>query len=487
MFERMRAALAKRISPFTESGVGGSVVTGGYLVQNPGDQKPGNFGSMRWRKAHEALADISMIAASLRYFNNLTARPAWKCDPPSDKPEAKAAAEFMDSVIQGTDTSWSRTVRRSAIYRFHGFGIHEWTAMKRPDGKIGMASIEPRPPNTIQRWDRDDNGSVIGVWQRNPQTGREVYLPREKIVYLVDDMLSDSPEGLGWYRHMIDPIVQLKRFLKLEALGFERDLSGIPIGRAPISSINALIGKHKVPDGNGGERLFTEADAEDMIRGIKDFVTLKVRQPDTGLLLDSQPFTGTTADGKTVSTALQWGVDLLTGKAESIEALANAVRRINFDMALIMGTESLLVGREGAGSLALSADKSRALALNINSTLGDMAEAYDRDIVGTTWALNGLPEELRPHLRVEDASFKDVEQIGRVLRDMSTAGAILSPDDPAINEVRDLIGLSHQPDLSLEEWGMVRGDPNPENDLPPDDPNADPGKKPAAKPAPKDK
>lgn len=452
MFERVRTAIAKRLAPFSELGVGGSVSYGGYVQSD--DIKPNMQGPLRWRKAQEILADVSIVAASVRYYMNLLSRPAWKCEPPSDKAEAKAAAEFMESVLHGTDTSWSRIVRRSGPYRFHGFGFHEWTAMRRPDGRIGLAAIEPRPQSTIQRWDRDDHGSVLGVFQRNPQTGREIYLPREKLVYLVDDMLTDNPMGLGWYRHLIDPAAHLNRLLKLELIGFERDLSGIPVGRAPIAAINKLIGTQK-PDGS----IFSAADAEEMIKGIRDFLQLKAKQPDTSLLIDSQPFTSKTDQGgKQVSAVAQWGIELLTASAKtSIEALGNSIRRVTFDMALIMGTQGVLVGREGEGSRALSEDVSRNLYLNINATLGDMAEAYDRDLVGMTWALNGLPDELRPTLRVEDAAFKDAAKIAASLRDMATAGAVLDPADPVINEVRDLLGVSHAPELSDEELGILRG------------------------------
>jgi hypothetical protein len=438
-------------SSFTESGVAGTAVIGGRVVTGPGDETLRYSGLGRWSDAAQILAEVSIIAASVRYFANLTARPLWKAEPPNDSAPAKEAAEFLESVIYEMDHSWSRTVRRGVSYRYHGFGLHEWTAKNRPDGRIGIAAIEPRPQHTVDRWDVDENLSVTGVWQRAPAgTSRaEVYLPRRKLIYLVDDTLTDSPEGMGWFRHLVDPVDRLRKYLKLEAIGFERDLSGIPVGRAPISSINAAVKAGAI----------TQAEADTMIRGLEDFVRLKSKQPETGIVLDSQPFT-TSKDGeKQVSSVMQWGLDLLTGEPNSVEALGGAIRRLTFDMALIMGTQSLLVGREGEGSRALSEDVSRNLYLNINSTLGDMAEAYDRDIVGPVWAMNGLSDDLRPTLRAEDASFKDVEQIARVLRDMSAAGAILAPDDPAIDDVRDLLGVSRQPEIDPDLLGAVRPPP----------------------------
>lgn len=441
-------------SPFNEIGVGGTPIYGGY----PGGDitRPQLQGLMKWRKASELLADVSIIAASVRYFLNLTSNPTWKAKPPSDKQEAKDVAEFVESVIYGCDISWARMVRRQAIYRFHGFGIHEWVAKNRDDGKIGLASIEPRPVQTIARWEVDKNSTPTGVFQRAPQNGVEIYLPREKFLYFRDDMLTDHPEGMGWFRHLLDPAEALKTYMQLEKVGFQRDLSGIPIGRAPLTAINAKIGT-KVMGPDGVEIMFTKAMADDMVKGLKEFVSVRMKQPDTGLMLDSQPFTGVTDTGKQVSTVLQWGLDLLTGKSDSIDHLGKAIRRLQFDMSLIMGTENLLVGREGEGSRALSEDKSRNLYMNVNSTTGEMAETADRDIVGVICTLNGIPDELRPKLEVEDASFKDVQQVAQVLMNMGTAGAVLAPDDPAINDVRDLMGISHAPEMTPEMMGMLTG------------------------------
>src|SRR5690606_25420999 len=178
-------------------------------------------------------------------FANLVSRPAWKVEPardrgPTEEPSdaAKAAAEFVESVLDDLDVNWTRVVRRSSMYRFNGFGIHEWTAKRRPDGLIGMASVEVRPCHTIARWDVEPTGSVLGVMQRSPQTGEELWIPRKKFVYLLDDTLTDSPEGMGVLRQLVDPAERLQRYLKLEGQGYERDLRGIPVGLAPIAEIN---------------------------------------------------------------------------------------------------------------------------------------------------------------------------------------------------------------------------------------------------------
>ena len=448
---------------FQEFGVGGTIAYGGQIAT--GDRNPKARGPQRWQNAQDILVNTSIVAAGVRYYLNLAARPLWKLEPPSDKPEAKQAAEFAESLLHSTDTSWTRIVRRNAVFKFHGFGLHEWVAKRRDDGRIGFRSIEPRPPHTIERWDMDPHNSVLGVYQRNPGNGQPIYLPRPKLVYLVDDALTDSPEGLGWSRHLISPSDRMKKYLNLEAIGFERDLAGTPVGRAPYAAIKAAVA--------GGT--LTEEQGKELTRGIEEFVRTKSRQPDTGLMLDSQPFIGKSDQGgNTPSSTMQYGIELLTGEPGTTAELGAAIGRTTWDMALIIGVERLLVGREGAGSLALSEDTSVNLYLNINSTLGDMAESYDRDLIGPAWALNGLDPALRPTLKVEDVSFKDVAKLAKVLADMSAAGAVLAPDDPAINEVRDLAGLPHQPDMTPERMGMLFPPPPSNTPAPGDNPDPDP-------------
>jgi hypothetical protein len=440
LFSRMASALTtarQSAKPYSEQGVAGFSAYGGYVVAP--ETNPDVQGPNRWRTATDILTNISIVAASVRYTLNLISRPTWRADPPSDKQEAKDMAEFVEEVINGIDTGWSRIIRRSAVYRYHGFGLHEWVAKKRDDGKIGIASVEPRPVHTITKWDLDDNGGVLGVIQVSPQTGQEIYLPRPKLVYLVDDALTDRPDGMGWFRHLADPAQRMRRYLKLETLGFERDLAGIPVGRAPLQRINQLVTDGKI----------TRQQADQMVQSLQDFVKIQAKEPTTGLLFDSEPFRAKTDTGETISNVMQWGMELLTGSATSAAALGEAIHRVMTDMALIIGTESLLIGqtRGQGGSRALSEDKSKNLYLTSNAALTDMAEAYDRDIVTTLWTMNGFPEDLRPKLRTEDVSFKDAEGIAKALADMATAGAVLHPNDPAINDLRDLMGISPAPEI----------------------------------------
>lgn len=438
-----RPTVPRSVSPFTEVGVSGTPVFGGYIM--PKDRHPKLYGSERYRTASEIVANISIVAAGVRYFLNLLANPKWKLDAVDDEDDSEET-DFILEVMDDMDTNWNRMVRRSGFYRFHGFGIHEWIAKKRKDGKIGLADIEPRPQHTIERWAVDEKGTVQGVFQRAPQNGKELGLPRSKIIYLVDDTLTDDPQGMGWFRHLVDPSERLKVYLQLEGYGFQRNLSGTPVGRAPLQRIKEAVDKGRI----------TKADGEAMVEGLRAFVKLQAKSPETGIMLDSQPHESMTADGFAVSSVPQWGLELLQGGPDGLDTMGEAISRLTYDMARIMGVENLLTGSEGTGSLALSKDKSRNIYLQVNSTLADMAAQFSKDLIDPLWALNGFDEDKKPKFKTEDVAFKDVEQIAAVLRDMATAGATLQPDDPAIDDVRDLMGISHAPEIDEETLGMMR-------------------------------
>ena len=438
--------------PYVEMGVSGTPNFSGFLTT---PEKSAKWtGKQRYITSSNIATNVSIVAAGIHYFVNLVARPKWTVSPANDTPEAVHAAEFVESVITSMDTPWSRVVRRAVMYKFHGFSIMEWTAIKREDGLIGLKDIETRPQHTIEQWDLNEDGSVNGVFQRSPQTAALLPLPRAKLVYMVDDTLTDSPEGLGVFRHLAEPYERLNTYLILEARAFERDLRGIPIGRIPYTLINNAVEAGKLsPD-----------KAAALVKSMEDFVKISVKQSDTGLTLDSMPYQSTTQDGPKIANAMQWDLDLLQGSANGLVEIAAAIDRLQREMARIIGTEILMMGDQG-GNRALAMDKSRNLYLIANSVLSYISDSFTKDVVDPLWVLNGLSDDIKPTLSTEDVAFKDVMEISTVLKDMATAGAVLPQNDPVITDVRELMGVSPPDPLSAELLGPLDDPPMSDEEI----------------------
>jgi len=432
-------AVAKvaRVAATKTIGVPGTAIWNGYIDEGERDQAL--IGQNRYRTYSDILANVSIVAAGTRYFLNLISNATWNIDPVDDTPEAKRFAEDVEFIIDQMNMPWRRVVRKAATYKFYGFSIQEWTAKRLDNGLIGIGRIDARPQSTIERWMRDDVGDIESVWQRSPQNSNEIEIPRDKLIYIVDDALNDSPEGLGLFRHLSEPTRRLKRFEQLEGYGFESDLRGIPVGRAPLAHLAELV--------KNGE--ITEAERTAIVQPLVDFMGNHIKNPKLSLLVDSVVYQST-GDNETPSNVKQWDLELLKAGSTSQGEIHETIRRLNEEIARILSMEGLLLGSGPNGTRSLSEGKSNNLAIVVDSTQKEMAETFDRDFIAVIGELNGWPKEMWPKFNPEPIRFKDVGEVTQALNDMAAAGAILAPDDPAINAVRGLLSMPPQTEENIQ-------------------------------------
>ncbi len=449
-------------SPTKVLGAPGTAVFGGFVQDNEKNRALATR-EEKYKTFSELLANTSIVAAGTRYFLNLVAKAEWTFTPSEADTDGRFAELAKEMLMSDPATPWHRIVRRAAMYRFYGFSVQEWTARRRDDGLLTLADVAPRAQLTIERWDMDDEGGVLGVIQRSPQTQQDLYLPRQKLLYLVDDTLSDSPEGLGLFRHLVAPSQRLARYEQLEGFGFEADLRGIPVGRGPFTSLAARVAAGEI---SAADRVRAEGP-------IRKFVENHLRTAKLGLLLDSMVYETKDEAGRP-SQVKQWDVELLKGSATSFGENAAAIERLNREMARTLGVEQLLLGSDSTGSFALSKDKTSSFFLLVDGALMEIREQVDDDLLRTLWQLNGWPEEMMPESSTEAVRHTDVEQVAAALRDLATAGAPISPDDPVVDELRDLMGMPRTEDASRVDaedaaLGSTEGEPEDEGDMPEDE------------------
>ena len=434
----------QRPKPAKTMGVPGTAIFGGYIIEE--EKSPSLVGRRKYKTYSDILANVSIVAAGTRFFLNLVSRAKWTIEPADDSDAAKDLAEKVEEIINGMETPWHRVIRRSAMYRFYGFSIQEWTAIKLDDGAIGLKDIAPRPQITIEKWDQDENGKIVGVVQRSPQNGEEIYLPITKLIYMVDDSLNDSPEGLGLFRHVVDAATRLIRYEQLEGFGYETDLRGVPVVKAPYADLQRQVASGEI----------TQEEMNAIVEPMQTFIKKHIKNPQLGVIIDSMPYFSEGDTSENVSSVTKWAIDLLQGTAGAAQQeIAKAIERLNQEIARILGVEGLLLGSTKVGSQALSKDKSHNFALIVDSTLEELGENYEKSIVDTLWNLNGWPDDLKPALKPEATARQDINEITQALADMANAGAPLMPDDPAINDVRDLLGISQQPEMDMESGSSL--------------------------------
>jgi len=431
------ASMRDKIKPNINFGVPGTAIYGGYIQHN---EKSSLLVSReeRYRTYSEMLANSSIVSTGVRLFLSIISKTKWTFVPSEFDIDNEFSSLAESALTVTPATPWHRIVRRAAMYRFYGFSIQEWTA-KHQDGIITFADIAPRAQITIDRWDVNTDGTVCGLVQMSPQDNRQIYIPRTKCLYMVDDSLNDSPEGLGLFRHLIAPSKRLKRYEQLEGVGFETDLRGIPIGRGPFMEMHALVTSGTITN---AQRLELEAP-------LRAFIDNHIRSERLGILLDSGTYKNQD-ESQNPSPQKQWDIDILKGSSTSFAENAAAIERINREMARILGVEHLLLGSSSTGSFALSKDKTSTFLAIVDSVLTEISESIESDLLKVLWSLNGWPVEMMPTVTNDTAAHLSVEQITAALRDLAASGVMLDETDPIINDIRAMMGVSLMPDRTLD-------------------------------------
>jgi len=413
-------------------GVPGTAVFGGYPQSL--EQNALLNGTRKWTTYANNLANRPPVAAAVRYVLNLVAMPSWHWEPADDTSEAQEIADLTEDIFDDLETPWRRVIKRMAMYRYEGLGWHEWTSKRREDGAIGFLDVAARRPHTLERWQVDETGVVIGVWQRSPQTGVEIYIPRWKSVYLRDDAVSDSPEGVGLFRHIVDACNRLTRYELLEGYGYETDLRGIPYIRAPLLELAKLV-EQGPPNG------LTAAQRDEILQPLRTAMDNHIRGLSTSVMVDSSHYP--TIEGNP-STVERMSFELLRGDSAPHADIAQAIIRANHEIMRVLGAEVLMVGGDGKGSYSLAKDKTQALMVVVDGTLQEIGEAVRKDLVEPLGRLNGWDPALLPWPKIDPLRYRDIEQVTSALAQMAQAGSPMDIDDPADAAVRDVLGLPHR-------------------------------------------
>jgi hypothetical protein len=405
-------------------------------------------------------ANVHIVATALRYFAAMVTGVQWgvrppqidaveEPDPDSDeapkqKPKSKDQkladeyAKLVQKNLHAMDVPWFRVVRNASQFKWKGFSIQEMIARRMPEveeGYIGIGTVEFRPQITIEKWKiQDRSGLVLGWVQRDPQDGTEWELDRDKCIYLNDDTVSYSPDGVGLLRHVVELSHQLRRLEQLEIWAYETDLRGVPVGYAPTAILDEWVSKNKM----------TREEADDRIDGLKNFVENHLRNPQLGLLLDSSPYTGQD-HVRAPSQVRMWGLELLKGQGVGLAEIHTAIDRKCHEIARTLGVEQFMLGSGGKGSLALSEDKSRNLLELINSVLAEIAWCLRQDYVLKIFELNRWDRKYLPELMPDAAALRSVSVLVEVLSKIALAGGTLDRNDPVINQIRRMVNLVDQP------------------------------------------
>jgi hypothetical protein len=364
-----------------------------------------------------------VIGAALRAWESLVLSAGYRVDPADDSPEAAELAEFCASCIEDMEGPFAETLSELFTYRVFGFVLLELVYKRRSgpsddpardsafaDGRTGWRRWAPRAQETIVRWEFRDGEPVAAV-QQTPE-GPQVTIPLERCIHVVARRRKNNPEGISLLRNAFEPYYYAKHIMRIEAIGIERDLAGLPVVRVPVEVYN-----------DPTKRSAWEALASDLRR-----------DEQAGLVLPRafDPVTNQELyDVSLLSTAGQRQVDTDT-----------VVARYERLMLRSLLVDWLALGDSGTGSYAQSVNRVDVFLRSVQGELQLVEDAITTQGFRRLLRLNGLPVELTPRFRFNDLTRRDIQAFAQALSSLVSAGVVV-PGEEVRAVVYETLGLPY--------------------------------------------
>jgi hypothetical protein len=366
-----------------------------------------------------------VIGAALRAWESLVLSAGYRVDPANDSAEAAEIAEFCQSCLDDMDGSMAETLSEVFSYRVYGFSLLEFVYKRRQgasadpardsaydDGRIGWRRWSPRAQETIVRWEFRDGDPVAAV-QQLPD-GPQVTIPLDRCLHVVARRRKNNPEGISLLRNAFEPYYYAKHIARIEAIGIERDLAGLPVVRVPIEVYS-----------DAAKRAAWETLAADLRRDEQAGLVLpRVFDPVTNQEL---------YDVSLLSTGGQRQVDTDTVLARYERLMLRSLL-----------ADWLALGDTGVGSYAQSVNRVDVFLRSVRGELQAVEDAITYQGFRRLLRLNGLPLDLTPAFRFNELTGRDVQTFAQALSALISAG-VVTPDDGVRAVVYDVLGLPYTP------------------------------------------
>lgn len=456
-------------NPAKLPGSDGVAAPGGYLYT--GERNPRLQGDAKWVEFANMIRGTLIVAGSYRAYDTFARSVKWTAEPnPLGGRKGRKMADLCtDGLIEAPmPKPWSAVAGKATSgAKFHGFSLHAWAGRKRdtPGRPWVFTNLEHRPQHTIAQWIKPtEDEPWVGVIQRT-KSGGTYPIARSRLFHVSDDTFSDEPTGAGYLQHLLEHADHVRVFEKLEGVGFQSNLAGMPVSRAPLGALRRTamqaLQLSDPLDEVGASKVAAFINAQ--IKFLTDFMEGHVRTPDLGLTLDSMPYMAT-GDGKTTPSSIyQWSLDVVKATGLNLVELASAINRVGREMARVMNTEWMLMG-DSEGARSVHGDKTTMFLLGINSMVGLVGHYATAQLVWPMTVLNGMdPHTCAPRLRPQPIPMESIESVCRALQLLSVARGPLPPQWGGTDVILARADLPPLPEIELDTDAMLPrgGGPGP--------------------------
>lgn len=418
--------MAKRIEPQTKKlpapvGAPGLPVWGGTVMSEWDRRLQGPKGAQTYREMSEGNATIGALLFAIEA---LVRSAGYRVEPADEDAQSGQEAEFVTTCFEDMDGAWGDTLSEILTLIPYGFSLFETVYKRRAgdtgdiqtesaydDNRVGWARWSPRSQDTILRWQVEADGTVTAAYQTAPPTYREVAIPLNKCLHFRARSRRQNPEGLSLLRNAFEPYYYIKHLTRIEAIGIERDLAGLPMVRIPSEVIEA-----------GGAPLATYTKMASDLR----------KDEQAGVVLPS--------DVDENGNALYELSLLSTGGQRAIDT-DQVIGRYERWILRAMLADFLTLGDNAVGSYAQSVSRTDLFFTAVGAVLDGIADAINVQAIRPLMRMNGVPTERWPSFVFNELDTKDIKGFAETVALLAGAGAIDTQDPDVRQYIYDMVGL----------------------------------------------
>ena len=372
---------------------------------------------LQGRRGIETFKEMSgndaVVGAVLFAIQMLIRQVDWHAEAYSSDPADIAAAEFLDSCFNDMSQSWADTLIEILSMLPYGWSYHEIVYKVRGgpeskdtrfksahgDWKYGWRKLPIRGQDSLQRWIYlgDDFDQLLGMRQLPAPSFIPRDIPIEKSLLFRPSSHKNNPEGRSILRNAYLDWYFKKNIQRIEAIGIERDLAGLPVLRVP----DVLFSPSAT------------ADQKSILEDYKRIATNLRRDEQEGLVMPSS----FDQNGNR-----QYDVSLLTTGGTRQFNTDPVLQRYDRRIAMTVMADWLFIGHQATGSFALIDNKTDIFVTAIGSFLDSIAEIFNRYAIPRLWEMNGWPLDRLPKWVPGDIESPDLAKLGPYISQLAGAG-----------------------------------------------------------------
>lgn len=305
-----------------------------------------------------------VIGACLFAIKQILREAKWTAKPADKSVAAKKDAEFLYDCMHGMSHAWNTMIMDVLSFLSYGWSWHE-VVYKRVGSKIMWKKMPIRLQNSWDSWELNDNGSVVGFYQRPAPSYEQIYIPLNKSLLFRTELNGDNPEGRSVLRPAYRPWFFKKNLEEIEGIGAERDLAGLPVITTP-------------------ESLDWDKDDPNVVAQL-DYAKNLV----SSLRRDEQ-------DG--VVKPAGWTLELLSSGGTRQFNTNEIIDRYDKRIAMVVLAQFIMLGMERTGSYALAQEQSDMFRVCLEGWMDCICDVFNRHAVPKLFAYNGIVDRPMPYV-----------------------------------------------------------------------------------------